>query len=210
MFNLDYAITEWRRQMSAGGIKTPSVLDELESHLREDVERQIRSGTDAEKAFASAVKKIGPASALKKEFRKNRSAPALEKLMLAIAVVVAAFGVFLTTATMILCYQTLAERVTGFLALGFILLVIFGWSRVVPLLPVISNKRKRVAIGLVCMAAGWGICVLFVQVIVHRFERPDHMIPVIAFFGVLPIAIGAVIANAFEQAARRTHGAVHA
>ena len=37
MFNLDQSITEWRRQMLAAGIKTPALLDELESHLRDDV-----------------------------------------------------------------------------------------------------------------------------------------------------------------------------
>jgi hypothetical protein len=210
MFNLEHAISEWRRQMTAGGIKTAPVLDELESHLREDVDRQIRSGIDAEKAFAAAVKKIGPAGALKKEFRKNGFAPVLEKLMLAMAVLVAAFGVFLMTATMVLCYETSIERATGFAALGSILLVIFGWSRVVPFFPVISNKRKRLTIGLACMAAGWGICVLFVHVFVHRFERPDHMVPVIAFFGILPIAIGFVAAQAIERAGRKTDVAAHA
>jgi hypothetical protein len=52
MFNLDHAISEWRRQMFAGGVKDSAVLDELESHLREDVERQTRSGVDAQKALA--------------------------------------------------------------------------------------------------------------------------------------------------------------
>jgi len=37
MFDLDQAISEWRRQMAAGGIKLPDALDELESHLREEV-----------------------------------------------------------------------------------------------------------------------------------------------------------------------------
>ena len=40
MFNLDQSIAAWRQQMVAGGIKSPRVLDELESHLRDDVEEQ--------------------------------------------------------------------------------------------------------------------------------------------------------------------------
>jgi hypothetical protein len=40
MFNLEQAISEWRRQMIAVGIKTPVPLEELESHLREDVEQR--------------------------------------------------------------------------------------------------------------------------------------------------------------------------
>src|SRR6185437_4957042 len=70
MRNLDIKITEWRRQMSAGGIKTPSVLDELEAHLREDVESQMRAGWDKEKAFEAAVQRIGKSDLLEAEFAK--------------------------------------------------------------------------------------------------------------------------------------------
>lgn len=70
MFNLDHAIAEWRRQMIAAGIKLPQVLDELESHLREDIVRRIRSGMPAEKAFDKAIEGIGEACALRDEFRK--------------------------------------------------------------------------------------------------------------------------------------------
>jgi hypothetical protein len=41
MFNLEQSIAEWRQQMLAAGIKTPATLNELESHLREEFERQI-------------------------------------------------------------------------------------------------------------------------------------------------------------------------
>ena len=51
MFNLDQAIVEWRRQMAAGGIRSPEVLDELESHLRDDVEQQMRLGLDRAAGF---------------------------------------------------------------------------------------------------------------------------------------------------------------
>ena len=41
MFNLEAAIADWRRQMLAAGIKAPVPLEELESHMREDVENQL-------------------------------------------------------------------------------------------------------------------------------------------------------------------------
>ncbi|HEX4265160.1 MAG TPA: hypothetical protein VH597_12540 [Verrucomicrobiae bacterium] len=53
VFNLDPAITEWRRKMAAGGIKSPAVVDELESHLHEDVEQQMRAGTSARESEAN-------------------------------------------------------------------------------------------------------------------------------------------------------------
>lgn len=54
--------------MRAGGIKSPPVLDELESHLREDVEEQVRSGLGVSAAFTAGVERLGPATALKIEF----------------------------------------------------------------------------------------------------------------------------------------------
>jgi hypothetical protein len=69
MFNLESSIAEWRQQMLAAGIKTPVPLEELESHLREEIEGQIQSGMDEERAFRMAVKNVGPAEPLKTEFR---------------------------------------------------------------------------------------------------------------------------------------------
>jgi ATP-dependent Clp protease ATP-binding subunit ClpA len=59
MFELDQAIAEWRQRMIAGGIKSPVPLEELESHLREDVQNQIRSGATPERAFIAATKQMG-------------------------------------------------------------------------------------------------------------------------------------------------------
>ena len=70
MFNLDQAISEWRRQMRAAGIKSPVPLEELESHLREDVEQEMRSGLTLEAAFETAVQRVGQADVLKSEFKK--------------------------------------------------------------------------------------------------------------------------------------------
>jgi hypothetical protein len=70
MFDLEKAIAEWRRQMLAAGIKTPVPLEELESHLREEIEWQLRSGESEPMAFAAAVRQIGGSAALKPEFAK--------------------------------------------------------------------------------------------------------------------------------------------
>jgi hypothetical protein len=70
MFNLDSAIIEWRRQMSAGGFRAGALLDELESHVREDVERQAKSGIEAEQAFGAAVSHLGQPGLLREEFSK--------------------------------------------------------------------------------------------------------------------------------------------
>jgi hypothetical protein len=70
MFNLEHAVSEWRQQLAALGLKTLDVLNELESHLREDVDQRTRSGLSVEQAFETAVRQMGPVGVLKTEFEK--------------------------------------------------------------------------------------------------------------------------------------------
>ncbi len=71
MFNLESSILEWRQQMLAAGISAPA-LDELEGHLREEIQNQMKSGRDESSAFTLAVKKIGQPSVLNVEFNRSR------------------------------------------------------------------------------------------------------------------------------------------
>jgi hypothetical protein len=70
MFSLEKAMGQWRQQMAATGIKKGEALDELESHLRDDIQQQTRAGLTARQAFETAVERIGGATALKTEFAK--------------------------------------------------------------------------------------------------------------------------------------------
>jgi len=70
MFKLEEAISEWRRQMLSAGIKSPAPLDELQSHLYDEIEQQMKSGIKAQQAFENAVTRIGQANVLKGEFNK--------------------------------------------------------------------------------------------------------------------------------------------
>ena len=72
MFDLEQAIADWRRQMLAAGIKTPVPLEELESHLREAVEQQVRAGFNDQIAFGMAARQIGQTGDLQTEFAKVR------------------------------------------------------------------------------------------------------------------------------------------
>jgi uncharacterized YccA/Bax inhibitor family protein len=71
MFDLEQSIAAWRQQMRTAGIQD-IVLDELESHLAEEVARQVREGIEAAQAFESAVRQIGAAETLRVEFAKSR------------------------------------------------------------------------------------------------------------------------------------------
>jgi hypothetical protein len=108
MFNLEHALSEWRRQMAAGGIKSSETLKELESHLRDDVERQIRSGLSVELAFCSAVRQLGSVDALRGEFAK---AARLSRRQIICRGLVLGVGVFLLGAAF--CYFALLPAALG-------------------------------------------------------------------------------------------------
>ena len=69
MFDLEQSITNWREQMFAAGIEA-AALEELESHLREEIEQAMRSGMGAQQAFELSVDLIGKAARINDEFKK--------------------------------------------------------------------------------------------------------------------------------------------
>jgi hypothetical protein len=72
MFEIEQAIAEWRQQMAAGGIASPDVLDELESHLRERI-GQLASWLPEQQAFQTASDELGESRTLEQEFVKAGS-----------------------------------------------------------------------------------------------------------------------------------------
>jgi hypothetical protein len=70
MPDLEEKIATWRRQMAAGGINTPAVLDELESHLREELRARLSAGDLEAQAFETAVAGIGSPQVVRSEFNK--------------------------------------------------------------------------------------------------------------------------------------------
>jgi hypothetical protein len=77
MFDLEQSIAEWRKQMLAAGIKTPVPLEELEIHLREEIERQMKLESNFQTAFETARRKIGEAGQINMEFTKVAAAKAV-------------------------------------------------------------------------------------------------------------------------------------
>jgi hypothetical protein len=95
MFNLEQAFTEWRENMLACGIETPVPLKELELHLREEMERQVGKGMDAQQAFEEATKSIGEAKTLKAEFKKLPATPRDKFHSILVILFYVTFGLFL-------------------------------------------------------------------------------------------------------------------
>jgi hypothetical protein len=191
MFKLDPAISEWRRQMQSAGIQSLEALDELEGHLREEIQQQQRAGLNEPLAFEKAVQRIGKAGALKNEFRKiSGVASLLEKLMIGVAGVFVGLILFLGAAAVFLCYGSVGDRVMAAAAMACTILVACAWRYAVPFLPMIESTWKRLTAGLVCTAFGFGAASFYCNVILPHFEiNPDRQLPSIGCWAVFIIAV---------------------
>ncbi len=154
MFDLEQAISEWRRRLGAGGLETPEVLNELESHLRDDVAAQVESGSDLSAAFAAAVQRLGEPGLLLAEFGKTR-ASALQRLeVLAFVgggllyVALAAFGLLRQD-------MGAAERVMGFAALACAVVLSLGLRRAARRLRRSKKFRQSLAVAGGSLGAVW-------------------------------------------------------
>ncbi len=143
MFNLKEAIANWRRQMIAGGIKTPAVLDELESHLREDFGQRVSAGVAEPQAFEEAVQRMGKADQLKPEFGKvEQLRPQVSpRLVTNGCILLSVFG--MTTGLWLLLESdaSITQRTLGI----FWLVLVCGYGVMVPYL------NRRVLLGI----RGW-------------------------------------------------------
>jgi hypothetical protein len=81
MFDLEQAIATWRQQMLRGGIKAPVPLDELESHLRD----QLADGRVNQQTFDAVVAQLGNAHLLRSEFKKVNRSSMKRKIIIALA-----------------------------------------------------------------------------------------------------------------------------
>src|SRR5436190_6973974 len=70
MFDLESQIRGWRSEVAAAMGNVPEPLDELESHLRDDIDRRIQLGADARSAFEAARAQLGDPGRLAQEFAR--------------------------------------------------------------------------------------------------------------------------------------------
>ncbi len=206
MFDLEQSIAEWRRQMLSVGIKTPVPLEELEIHVREEIERQMKSGLNKWEAFNTAVTNIGQARALKLEFKKtavSMEARFVKLAGIACAVVAGLFSLWILLVLLTVHEASLAERALGLAAVASIIL---SWRYGHGFLPVISRPRVRAGVGAVCCFASVGGMMLFTKLIQHFLGRiPAGQLLAASLWVWAAMAIVGGIAHGFEKAARKTN-----
>lgn len=123
-FDLELQIQSWRQTIASqlGGDGRPEVVDELESHLRDDVEQLVGAGRPPARAWELALGRLGEPQKLAEEFRKSARprawfpARAATVLLASCALLTAAF----------LVYRVVGGR-TGVLLAGHQFTVVVGY-----------------------------------------------------------------------------------
>jgi len=122
MHNLEKLIAEWRKTMMAAPAVSHEILDELENHLRENVEQLVRSGITEREAFLRAVKQLGGAPTIASEFRK------LEQSTWLPIKVVTGIGLTAAVVTAILLFSHLDGPGMRLLLAGHVFAVTLGYG----------------------------------------------------------------------------------
>ena len=204
MFDLEKSIADWQKQMSAAGIKNPVPLEELECHLREEIEQQMRTGLSVEEAFKSSVQKIGRGYVLETEFAKVDGAKESNKWERWLVVFIS-LGVIIPLGLYSLLKNdmSLPWRLLGFADTAAIGLAVLGCRYINKLFPVVSNKRTRTVIGLSCGLFGITGMIVFSTFILPNFELTEGQLTVIVLWGLTLMAAFCVVWAGLEEAARR-------
>ena len=204
MFDLEQSIAEWRQQMLAAGIKTPVPLEELEIHLREEIERQMQSGASVKRAFESAARKIGGVYVLKTEFAKVGGVEKSAKRERWLAVFISLCAVIpLGLYGLLKNDMSLPWRLLGFADVTVIVLTVLGCRYINKLFPVIPDKRVRTAIGLSFGLFGMVGMIIFMKFILPNFEFTEEQLMVVVLWALTLMAASGVVLAGLEEAARR-------
>jgi hypothetical protein len=206
MFDLEQSIAEWRKQMLAAGIKTPVPLEELEIHLREEIEQQMKSGLSEQEIFNSAVQKIGQANSLKMEFTKigETKHPWERKLMRIFCPAFASLYLLWCSHFLFKIEMSAVERMTGFVAIALFVLIWSSMPQFYRFVPVIPGKRRREIVQAVA-SLFWPVCgILTANFILPHFDLTCGQLIVTVLWAMIPAGFFAAISYGLGDVAYGT------
>jgi len=122
MHNLEKSIAEWRKTMMAARGVSHETVDELETHLRENVDQLVRSGMAELEAFQRAVTQLGGARTIASEFQKLD-----QPTWLPVKVAIGAGGVTALALAIVLIVRFDAGRLS-FLLASHVFMVTLGYT----------------------------------------------------------------------------------
>jgi hypothetical protein len=185
MFDLEKSIADWRQRMLAAGIKSPVPLEELEAHLREDIEQLVKSGRSESEAFQSAVQQIGQARVVHGEFKKNDpliGATKWKLMEIYFAIMASVFPLWICAELFHFKFTrssvdfTPSQQASGLAAMGLFVLFAWGGRLSCKMLPVVLSKRRRNIVTIVC-----AVPVMLWWVVFLNFITPRHDLTISQF-----------------------------
>ena len=205
MFDLEKAIKEWRQRIVAAGIKSEKILNELESHLRDDLARQKKSGASTEAAFEAGVQRIGELDVVATEFGKAGTEIRERKTKLLCIIFVA----LIYPLPFVLSFPKPwigfepVQRWLGIGAVALTVLSLFSGLLLRRFLPVIGNKRLRTriqfasVIPVIVWIAAFGFAIL------PRLDLTLGQVTVATLWAISPLAIFGGLTFGLDEAAYR-------
>jgi hypothetical protein len=192
MFDLEESVAEWRRQTLEAGIKSPVTLDELELHLREEIERLMDSGIGEPAAFTAAVKNLGPAQVLRDEFAKAGAMNMLKRRKLAGFFNAAILGIYtLAVICAMFKYRPSVGEWLSCLAAQAVLLsgCYLIWRSGPRIFPFIGSRRLQSVVGLLGGISGAVWFVIFANWILPCFSFTTGQLMVALSWAMVPTLI---------------------
>jgi hypothetical protein len=207
MFDLERAIAGWRQRVNAAGVKTGKILDELESHLRDELARQVNSGSSPEAAFELAVRKIGESDAIATEFEKAAPGKEFRERKIKLLCVVFTGLLYLLPFVLSIPKPWIGfEPVQRWLGIGAIVLTIlslFSGLLLCRILPVIPSKRARARIQFASVIPVIAWIAAFGFAILPRLDLTFGQVTVATLWAIAPLAIFGGLTFGLDEAAYR-------
>ncbi len=135
--------------MLAAGIKTPVPLEELEAHLRDEIERQMKTGRSEAEAFKSAVQNIGSAHTVQNEFEKvegTEEARQWKEGQIWSGIILGLLQLISIGFVLFNSEMTFSQRMSGLAAMATSILLVAVGRLSCRLFPAIRARRTRTAI----------------------------------------------------------------
>jgi len=208
MFDLEKAITDWRQQIAASGIRSVQVLNELEGHLRDDIGRQVQMGVSAQPAFECSIRRIGESEALAVEFQKAAAPKEIQERKVKLLCIVLVGFLYLLPFILSIPkpWSGLDEiqQWLGLCAIALTILAMFSGLVLGRFLPIISDKRIRTRVQFASFLPVFVWLLAFAFAILPRLDLSVGQMTVATLWAISPLAIFGGLIFGLDEAARRT------
>jgi hypothetical protein len=211
MFNLEQSISEWRKQLLAAGINSPVPLEELETHLREEIGQLMNSGQNEAEAFKMAVQEFGQAGLLQNEFKKTDRAEYERKAERMLRLAIAFMSLFALSLIVVLLFRagnmyqcSSGQQISCLIAVAIFSLPVWCVPLTWRIFPVIRAKRTRDAIGVSGGAFLVFWMIVLCRAIMPHFDFTMGQLMVVIFWAMIaPVGLLAGVTFGIETAARK-------